>query len=83
MNSTLGSVVPLAMFCIVIAIIVNGANDHYTRGYNFPIGTTPKKIRFRARGHFLGPTVGAPPASNSRLAGFTRAGWKKKRASEI
>ena len=23
---------------------VNGANDHYTRGYNFPIGTTPKKF---------------------------------------
>ena len=30
-------------FCIVIAIFVNGANDHYTRSYNFPIGTTPKK----------------------------------------
>ena len=27
----------------MIAIFVNGANDHYTRGYNFPIGTTPKK----------------------------------------
>merc|ERR1712240_787769 len=26
-----------------IAIFVNEANDHYTRGYNFPIGTTPKK----------------------------------------
>ena len=34
----------LAMFCIVIAIFVNGANDHYTWGYNFPFGTTPKKI---------------------------------------
>ena len=22
---------------------VNGANNHYTQGYNFPIGTTPKK----------------------------------------
>ena len=28
----------------MIAIFVNGANNHYTRGYNFPIGTTPKKI---------------------------------------
>ena len=46
-----------SIFCIVIAIFVNGANDHYTRGYNFPIGTTPKKnFRFRARGHFLGLT---------------------------
>ena len=27
----------------MIAIFVDGANDHYTRGYNFPIGTTPKK----------------------------------------
>ena len=33
-----------SIFCIVIAIFVIGANDHYTRGYNFPIGTTPKKI---------------------------------------
>ena len=27
----------------MIAIFVNGANDHYTREYNFPIGTTLKK----------------------------------------
>ena len=33
-----------SIFCLVIAIFVDGANDHYTRGYNFPIGTTPKKI---------------------------------------
>merc|ERR1712147_228522 len=33
-----------SFFCSVIAIFVDGANDHYTRGYNFPIGTTPKKI---------------------------------------
>jgi len=31
------------VFCLVIAIFVDGANDHYTWGYNFPIGTTPKK----------------------------------------
>ena len=35
-----------SIFCLVIAIFVNGANDHYTRGYNFPIGTTTKKIPF-------------------------------------
>ena len=33
-----------SIFCLVIAIFVDGTNDHYTRGYNFPIGTTPKKI---------------------------------------
>ena len=33
-----------SIFWIVIAIFVDGANDHYTRGYNFPIGTTPKKF---------------------------------------
>ena len=27
----------------MIAIFVDGTNDHYARGYNFPIGTTPKK----------------------------------------
>ena len=32
-----------SIFCIVIAIFVNGANNHYTRGNNFPIGTTPQK----------------------------------------
>ena len=33
-----------SIFCLVIAIFVDGTNDHYTRGYNFPIRTTPKKI---------------------------------------
>ena len=33
-----------SFFCLVIAIFVDGTNDHYTRSYNFPIGTTPKKI---------------------------------------
>ena len=32
-----------SIYCIGIAISVNGANDHYTWGYNFPIRTTPKK----------------------------------------
>ena len=29
---------------MVIAIFVNRAYHKYTRGYNFPIGTTPKNI---------------------------------------
>ena len=33
-----------SIFCLVIAIFVDGTNDHYTRGSNFPIGTTPKKF---------------------------------------
>ena len=28
----------------MITIFVDEANDHYTQGYNFPMGTTPKKI---------------------------------------
>ena len=35
---------PKVIFCMVIVIFVN----QYARGYNFPIRTTPKKIRFRA-----------------------------------
>ena len=33
-----------SIICIVIAIFVNGAYNHYNRGYNFPIRTTPKPI---------------------------------------
>ena len=33
-----------SIFCFVTAIFVDGTNDHYTRGSNFPIGTTPKKF---------------------------------------
>ena len=33
-----------SIFCMVIAIFVNGAYNHYNRGYNFPIRTTPKQI---------------------------------------
>ena len=33
-----------SIFCLVIAIFVDGTNDHFTRGYNFPSRTTPKKI---------------------------------------
>ena len=33
-----------SIFCLVIAIFVDETNDHHTRGYNFPIGTTPKKF---------------------------------------
>ena len=32
-----------SIFCMVIAIFVNRAYHKYTRGYNFPIRTTPKK----------------------------------------
>ena len=32
-----------SIFCIVIAIFVHGAYNHYTRGYNFPIRTNPPK----------------------------------------
>ena len=35
---------PKVIFFIVIAIFVNGAYHQYTRGYNFPIRTTQKKI---------------------------------------
>ena len=35
---------PRVVKSFVIAIFVDGTNDHYTRGYNFPIGTTPKKF---------------------------------------
>ena len=44
------------IFCIVIAIFVNGAFHQYTRGYNFPIRTTLRKFRYQARGHFSGLT---------------------------
>ena len=43
-----------SIFCLVIAIFVDGTNDHYTRGYNFPIGSTPKKFPFPSYGSFLG-----------------------------
>merc|ERR1712147_320828 len=43
-----------SIFCLVIAIFVDRTNDHYTRGYNFPIGTTPKKFRFPSYGSFFG-----------------------------
>ena len=38
----------------MIAIFVDGTNDHYTRGYNFPIGTTPKKISVSELGVIFG-----------------------------
>ena len=41
----------------MIAIFVDGTNDHYTRGYNFPIRTTPKKFSVSELGViFLGLT---------------------------
>ena len=38
----------------MITIFVDGTNDHYIRGYNFPIGTAPKKIPFPSEGSFFG-----------------------------
>ena len=38
----------------MIAIFVDGTNDHYTRGYNFPIGTTPKKFSVSELGVIFG-----------------------------
>ena len=43
-----------SIFCLVIAIFVDGANDHYTRGSNFPIGTTPKKFSVSELGVIFG-----------------------------
>ena len=43
-----------SIFCLVIAIFVGGTNVHYTRGYNFPIGTTPKKISVSELGVIFG-----------------------------
>ena len=39
---------------MVIAIFVNRAYHHYTRGYNFPIGTTPNKISISELGVIFG-----------------------------
>ena len=39
-----------SIFCIVIAIFVNGAYNNYTRGYNFPIRTIPKFFQFPSYG---------------------------------
>ena len=44
MTQKFGYLGPKVIFCMVIVIFVN----QYARGYNFPIRTTPKKIRFRA-----------------------------------
>merc|ERR1711902_349698 len=42
-----------SIFCLMIAIFVDGTNDHYTRGSNFPIGTTPKKFSVSELGVIL------------------------------
>ena len=47
-----------SIFCLMIAIFVDGTNDHYTRGYNFPIGTTPQKISVSKLGVIF---RGSPP----------------------
>ena len=41
-------------FCMAIAILVNMAYHQYTKGYNFPIGTTPIKFPIPSYGSFSG-----------------------------
>merc|ERR1711952_182170 len=57
---------PKVNFCFVIAIFVDGTNDHYTRGYNFPIGTTPKKISVVLLGHFFDGPDDSPEFRRNR-----------------
>ena len=53
----------------MIAIFVDGTKNHYTRGYNFPIRTTPKKISVSELGViFLGsPLFLAIPTLEGQL----------------
>ena len=78
-----------SIFCLVIAIFVDGTNDHYTRGYNFPIGTTPKKFSVSELGvifwgsplflavfghsHFRGATTLNFGPISTKLGGTVRA----------
>ena len=56
----------------MIAIFVDGTNDHYTRGYNFPIGTTPKKISVSGLGViFLGSPLFLAVFGHRRVRGAT------------
>ena len=51
---------------------VDGTNDHYTRGYNFPIGTTPKKFPFTELGViFWGSPLFWPFLAIRRVRGAT------------
>ena len=72
----------------MIAIFVDGTNDHYTRGYNFPIGTTPKKFSVSELGvifwgsplflavfghsHFRGATTLNFGSFSTKLGGIVR-----------
>ena len=59
------------IFYIVIAIFVNGANNHYTRGYDFPIGTTPpKKFVFELGVIFWGSPLFLALLGNSHVRGI-------------
>ena len=73
----------------MIAIFVDGANDHYTRGSNFHIGTTPKKFSVSELGvifwgsplflavfghsHFRGATTLNFGPISTKLGGTVRA----------
>ena len=77
----------------MIAIFVDGTNDHYTRGSNFPIGTTPKKFSVSELGvifwgsplflavfghsHFRGATTLNFGPISTKLGGTVRAIKKK------
>ena len=72
----------------MIAIFVDGTNDHYTRGSNFPIGTTPKKFSVSELGvifwgsplflaifghsHFRGATTLSFGPISTKLGGIVR-----------
>merc|ERR1711873_52331 len=61
-----------SIFCLVIAICFDGANDHYTRGYNFPIGTIPKRFSVSELGViFWGSTLFLAVFGHSHLKGAT------------
>ena len=66
-----------SIFCLVIAIFVDGTNDHYTRGYNFPIGTTPKKISVSELGViFWGSPLFLAVFGHQRVRGATTLKFK-------
>ena len=61
-----------SIFCIVIANFVNGAYHKYTRGYNFPIRTTPQKISVSELGViFRGSPLFLALSSHSHVRGIS------------
>ena len=56
-----------SFFCLGIAIFVNRTYHQYTRGYNFPIWTDPKKFPFRRYGSFWA-ILGQKPVKKKKSA---------------